>query len=456
MTKVTQTNRIIASDDKSDANKQKPGMNAYPIELRNQFTKYFSISTLKSVAIDDILKILYSLEIFQLQNYETRPTTEKHYDVLKYLRKFALCYLSKENGKGVQEDEGVQEDGTVEEIEKKKRSAARRASLRKHMIPFVDRVNENHELNFKFGDLQYDYQYYENESKKRKQQQSNTTIAEERLSMADDDESIDDVGGVETVTRNDRINDKKGDADDMDVDNWSDADDGVGDENGDAVNDNNNDNDDAGETRITKSTKKKSRKSTKYKTPYLYLFLDMSMSRTYIDKCKGGYQRVDLETGQLSRQETARGSLTWRYNSIVPNNATMIYLLEGESKRNAQIKEKFFFEHIHAIHHPTNLDESNLQEAINRWEKQDFHTVSASIDFLKSSLPIISKKLLSIDNIKYKADITALDENVSGLMVEIENFKRDLGKLYGVSTNNTGSVGLPGQVRRLIQAYFII
>jgi hypothetical protein len=53
---------------------------------------------------------------------------------------------------------------------------------------------------------------------------------------------------------------------------------------------------------------------------------------------------------------------------------------------------------------------------------------------------------------KYKADITALDENVSGLMVEIENFKRVLGKLYGVSTNNTGGVGLPGQVRRLIQA----
>ena len=40
--------------------------------------------------------------------------------------------------------------------------------------------------------------------------------------------------------------------------------------------------------------------STKYKT-----FLDMSMSRTYSDKCKGGYQRVDLETGQFSRQETA-------------------------------------------------------------------------------------------------------------------------------------------------------
>ena len=31
---------------------------------------------------------------------------------------------------------------------------------------------------------------------------------------------------------------------------------------------------------------------------------------------------------------------------------------------------------------------SNLREAINRWEKQDFHTVSASIDFVKSSLPI--------------------------------------------------------------------
>jgi hypothetical protein len=105
-----------------------------------------------------------------------------------------------------------------------------------------------------------------------------------------------------------------------------------------------------------------------------------------------------------------------------------------------------------SVHHPTNLDESNVQEAINRWEKQDFHTVFSSIGFVKSSLPIVSKKLLSIDKLRYKADITALDENVSGLMVEIENFKRVLDKLYGVSTNNTGGVGLPGQVRRLIQA----
>jgi hypothetical protein len=212
------------------------------------------------------------------------------------------------------------------------------------------------------------------------------------MSMADD-EHIDDVDGdVETDTRNDRINDIMGNVDDIDdmddADNWIDIDDGIVDGNGDAMNDNNNDNDDAGKTRITKSTKKKSRKSIEYKTPYLYLFLDMSMSRTYIDKCKGGYQRVDLETGQLSRQETARGSLTSRYNSIVPNNATTICLLEGESKLDAQIKEKIFFEHIHAIHHPTNLDESNLQEAINRWEKQDFHTVSSSIGFVKSSLPI--------------------------------------------------------------------
>ena len=184
----------------------------------------------------------------------------------------------------------------------------------------------------------------------------------------------------------------------------------------------------------------------------MYLLLDASNDYYRIHKRKGGYQRVDLENGKLSRQEMARGSLTSRYNSIVPNNATTICLLEGESKLDAQIKEKIFFEHIHAIHHPTNLDESNVQEAINRWEKQDFHTVFSSIGFVKSSLPIVSKKLLSIDKIKYKADITALDENVSGLMVEIENFKRVLDKLYGVSTNNTGGVGLPGQVRRLIQA----
>jgi hypothetical protein len=82
--------------------------------------------------------------------------------------------------------------------------------------------------------------------------------------------------------------------------------------------------------------------------------LDASNDYYRIHKRKGGYQRVDLENGKLSRQESAR------YNSIVPNNATTICLLEGESKLDAQIKEKIFFEHIHAIHHPTNLDESNL------------------------------------------------------------------------------------------------
>ena len=101
------------------------------------------------------------------------------------------------------------------------------------------------------------------------------------------------------------------------------------------------------------------------RTKFLYLLLDASNDYYRIHKRKGGYQRVDLENGKLSRQESARGSLTSRYNSIVPNNATTICLLEGESKLDAQIKEKIFFEHIHAIHHPTNLDESNLQEAIH-------------------------------------------------------------------------------------------
>jgi len=101
------------------------------------------------------------------------------------------------------------------------------------------------------------------------------------------------------------------------------------------------------------------------RTKFLYLLLDASNDYYRIHKRKGGYQRVDLENGKLSRQETARGKLTSRYNSIVPNNATTICLLKGESKLDAQIEEKIFFEHIHAIHHPTNLDESNLQEAIH-------------------------------------------------------------------------------------------